>query len=255
MRKPILAGNWKMNKTNAELSGFFEDLNAKLLEGWSETVEVIFAVPYTLLQRSVELCKDSPIVIAAQNINQHADGAYTGEISAAMLKDVGVATTLVGHSERRQYYPESDASVTEKVRVCLEQEITPIACVGETQQEREASITEDVIRKQVLAILDGAKDLSKLIIAYEPVWAIGTGLTASDDQANQVHAFIRGVVAKKFSETQAQDLRILYGGSAKPGNIEGLLKQKDIDGGLVGGASLKAEDFASMINQAVELCR
>jgi len=255
MRKPILAGNWKMNKTNSELSDFFGALNSQLVDKWSDYVEVVFAVPYTLLQGAVELTKNTPVVIAAQNVNQHTDGAYTAEVSAAMLQDVGVSSTLVGHSERRQYYGETNASVTEKVKACLASGISPIACVGETQKERESGVTEDVVGKQVLAILAAVSGLTKLVIAYEPVWAIGTGLTASDEQADQVHSFIRGVVAEKFSEQQAQSLRILYGGSAKPTNIDGLLKQENIDGGLVGGASLKPDDFASMINQAVELYR
>ncbi len=253
MRKPILAGNWKMNGTNPELPRFFESLVQNLPANWSEDVEVIFALPYTLLQQANVLCKSSPITIASQNINQYESGAYTGEISAAMLKDIGVTTTLIGHSERRQYYAETDESVSEKVRVCLEQGIRPIACVGETKDERESGVTEDVVARQVTAILAGVKDLANLVIAYEPVWAIGTGLTASDEQANQVHSFIRDLVAKKFNDEQAQNLRILYGGSAKPANIDGLLKQEHIDGGLVGGASLKADDFSRMINAAVEL--
>lgn len=249
MRKAVLCGNWKMNKNDQELGAFFSEFLEKT-GSWSSRVEVMFAVPYTLLKSAVELTKDRGITILAQNVSQHDAGAYTGEISTAMLQDVGVQASLIGHSERRQYFNETDSSVSEKTQRCLQAGLLPMVCVGETLEQREAKQTATVVASQIAAVIDQVKDPEKTIFAYEPVWAIGTGLTASNEQAQEVHAAIRQQLAKKYGEDVAQKLRILYGGSAKPGNIAGLLEQTDIDGGLVGGASLKAADFAAMVQAA-----
>lgn len=249
MRRTLLAGNWKMNKAQAEAGAFFHDLDREL-GSTPVKADILFAVPFTLLERAKQAaaaCHHS-IHIAAQNVHWESHGAYTGEVSIGMLKDIGIYASLVGHSERRQYFGESNDTVGKKVAACLAQGLTPIACVGETRAEREAGRMQEVVSAQMLAILKYAGSQNeKLIIAYEPVWAIGTGLTATDTQAQEVHHLIRGQIASILGSARADTMTILYGGSANPANIAGLLTQKDIDGGLVGGASLKAKDFAAMV--------
>lgn len=217
----------------------------------NSSTKVVVCPPFTSLQQASILLKDSPISLGAQNMSQKSSGAFTGETSAAMLLTVGVSHVILGHSERRQYYAETDALVNSKAKAALEAGLTPIICVGETLEEREADRTESVVGAQVAATLNGftAEMIAGTIIAYEPVWAIGTGKTASPEQAQSVHRFIRDKVSA-IDSNAAGKVPILYGGSMKPGNAESLLSQADIDGGLVGGASLKAEDFVAIINAA-----
>jgi triosephosphate isomerase (TIM) len=248
MRRKFLAGNWKMNKVRADLAPFFSALVAEI-GSRAKDIDILFATPYTLLDSANGFAKKHGIRIAAQNVHFEKSGAFTGEISCAMLQDLGIGATLIGHSERRQYYNETDASVAKKTKVCLENKITPIVCVGETKQEREKNETEAVVRRQVEAFTAGVDDPKDLVVAYEPVWAIGTGLNATSQQAEAVHAFIRGLLKTRYG-AKAETIRILYGGSANPGNFKELISQPNIDGGLVGGASLKPSDFAAMINMA-----
>jgi triosephosphate isomerase len=211
---------------------------------------LLFAVPFTLLEKAAKLAYPHGIRIAAQNTHFETSGAYTGEVSLAMLKDVGITATLVGHSERRQYFGETDETVNKKVRAALAQGFLTIACVGETLEERDGNQTAAVVSRQVAAVLEavGPATLKDLVIAYEPVWAIGTGRTATSAQAEEVHAAIRVQVGQRFGAPAATALRLLYGGSANPSNIKELMAQPDVDGGLVGGASLKPSDFAAMVN-------
>ena len=256
MRTRLMAGNWKMNKLAGELPGFFDAFAKELGAGPGKLpgkTEVLFAVPFLALQKAAELAAPRGIKIAAQNVHYEASGAFTGEVSLPMLKDVGIAATLIGHSERRQFFGETDASVAKKTKAALASGFLPIVCIGETLAEREGNKTESVVATQLDAILEGLgnpKDLGTLVIAYEPVWAIGTGRSATSAQAQDVHRFIRERVAAKASRAAADALRILYGGSANPANIAELLAQGDIDGGLVGGASLKPGDFAAMVKAA-----
>ena len=244
-RKILLAGNWKMHKTNEELAGFFTAFPAG-----SDQVEVLFGVPFTLLARARELTAAGGIIIAAQNVHWEASGAFTGEVSVPMLKDIGIGAAIVGHSERRQYFGDTDETVAKRAAACLAGGITPIVCIGETLADREAGRTDKVLESQMQAVFAAIQDPGDMVIAYEPVWAIGTGLTATNEQAQAAHRHVRGLFAGAYGEQAAGAVRILYGGSAKPGNIGGLLDQEDIDGGLVGGASLKAEDFGAMLKAA-----
>ncbi len=251
-RTKLLAGNWKMNKLSSELPGFFEAFARELGAG-APGAEILFAVPYTLLAKARELAAPRGIEIAAQNVHSEPNGAFTGEVSFAMLKDVGIGATLIGHSERRQYFGETDEAVAKKTKAALAQGVKPIVCVGETLAEREANLTGEVVGRQLDAVLKGLgnpKTLGNLVIAYEPVWAIGTGRSATSAQAQDVHRFIRARVVAHSSREAADSLRILYGGSANPANIAELLAQADIDGALVGGASLKPADFAAMVRAA-----
>ena len=250
MRKPLIAGNWKMNKSQGDLATYFKDLCAASRIDKKEIaakVDVLIAAPYTMLQKASELCEGKNITIASQNVHFEASGAFTGEISIPMLLEVGVRAAVIGHSERRQFYGETDSSVAQKVKVCLEKSVMPIACVGETREEREAGKTKQVVSQQLIAIMKGLSEPKNLVIAYEPVWAIGTGLTATNMQAQEVHHLIRILLADQFGKEAAEKIRILYGGSAKPDNIAGLLGEADIDGALIGGASLKAADLAAMV--------
>ena len=252
MRKNLIAGNWKMNNTSKELDSYFSEISTLIssdLEKIAETTDVLIAVPYLLLEKAKKLGLNYNIKIAAQNVNENISGAYTGEVSALMLNDFDINYCLVGHSERRQYYAETDKSVASKVVSLLNHGITPIVCIGESKEEREQGLTEKVLSKQLSPVLDVVEAVEKIIIAYEPVWAIGTGLTATNEQAELAHKHIRSELAKKYSEKSAH-VQILYGGSAKPSNIDGLLQQENIDGGLVGGASLKPSDFAAMIKSS-----
>lgn len=248
MRTPLLAGNWKMNKLSGELEPFFSAFakEAGLEGGAKAKCDILFAVPFTLLERARKLAEPYGIRIAAQNVHFETNGAFTGEISIQMLKDIGITATLIGHSERRQYDAETDTTVAKKVRAALAHDVLAIACIGETLDERKANDTDRVVTRQVNAILEAADKPSHLVLAYEPVWAIGTGLSATSAQAQAVHKLIRGLIAHRYGDATAGAMRILYGGSANPANIAELMAQADIDGGLVGGASLKPADFAAM---------
>jgi triosephosphate isomerase len=250
MRTPILAGNWKMHKTSAEVRAFFKEFSQRTQSNWVRA-DIMFAVPYTLLAVAQEAA-DGMATIIAQNVHFEASGAYTGEISIDQLRDLGILGSLVGHSERRQYYGETDDTVAKKVTRLTDAGMLALACVGESRAERESNQTEAVVTRQIQSIFNAAKSIDRLVIAYEPVWAIGTGLTATDEQAQAVHKLIRGLAREHFGEGSAAKLRILYGGSAKPDNIAGLMQQPDIDGGLIGGASLKPIDFAAMIDNVTQ---
>lgn len=246
MRTPILAGNWKMNKTVGEATDLVNGLVA--VAERASAVELVVGPPYTALSAVADALKASSIGVAAQNLHWEASGAYTGEVSAEMLTDVGCSHVIIGHSERRQYFGETNETANKKLLAAHVGGLLPIYCVGETLDEREGDIMEDVVGAQVREGLDGlsVEQASVTVIAYEPVWAIGTGRTASPDQAQEAHAFIRGVVAELCGEGVAAAVRIQYGGSANPGNIAELISQPDIDGGLIGGASLKADSFGEM---------
>lgn len=246
MRKIIIAGNWKMNKTCTETKEFFNKL-LPLVKGLDRNV--IVGVPFTSLQTAIELTKGSIVKIAAQNMNPNESGAYTGEVSPLMLNDLNVEYVILGHSERRAYYHESDEFINEKVKSALKHNIKPILCIGENLDQREQGITTDVVREQLLKDL---KDLTKeeivnVVIAYEPIWAIGTGKTATPEMAQEVHGFIRDLLTSLYSKEIANEVTIQYGGSMKPSNVSELLAKPDIDGGLIGGASLEAESFIKLI--------
>jgi len=248
MRKKIVAGNWKMNLEYADgISLFSEIVNMVKDEKKGDQLAIICA-PYIHLNSLAKLGGEA-VKIGAQNCHQNESGAYTGEISAKMIKSVGCEYVIIGHSERRQYFAESDALLAEKTSIALQNSLTPIFCIGETLDERNNGSYFDVLKSQLENGLFafGADDFAKVVIAYEPVWAIGTGLTASAEQAQEVHAFIRSEVAAKYGEEIAQNLTILYGGSCNPKNAAELFAQTDIDGGLIGGASLKSRDFVDII--------
>ncbi|EYC52050.1 triosephosphate isomerase [Hylemonella gracilis str. Niagara R] len=244
--KKLIAGNWKMNGSLAA--------NAALLQGilpgvTAQACDVAVCVPAVYLAQGQALLADSPLALGAQDLSARESGAYTGEISAAMLRDFGVRYAIVGHSERRQYHGETDAVVAEKAQRALAAGITPIVCIGETLAEREAGSTEDVVKRQLAAVIHlNGHCISEIVVAYEPVWAIGTGKTATPEQAQAVHAVLRAQL--QAASTQADRIRILYGGSMNATNAASLLAQADIDGGLIGGASLKAADFLSIIDAA-----
>src|SRR5438876_1933805 len=249
MRKPLIAGNWKMYKTVGE--SVATGLALKSLVANANHCEIVIAPVFTALKSVADRLEGSNIKVAAQDCaTESAEGAFTGEVAAFMLRDVGCSHVIVGHSERRQYYSESDEVVSRKTRAGLAAGLTVIVCVGETLEQRDLGNAERVVREQLVGGLAGltASDLDRIIVAYEPVWAIGTGRTATPEQAQEMHAFIRRVFAERHSESAAQALRILYGGSVKPDNISGLMAQPDIDGALVGGASLYAESFAQIVN-------
>jgi triosephosphate isomerase len=247
MRDIVIAGNWKMNGTVPET----EQLIKQLLDGSSlkRGVDVVVCPSYTSLAAAHNLLKGSHTALGAQDMSAHQKGAYTSEVSAAMLLTVGVTYVILGHSEKRQYHAETDELVNTKTRLAFANGLKPIICVGETLEQRESGQTQEVIGAQIDGTLAGftGEQLEKVIIAYEPVWAIGTGKTATPEMAQEVHKFIRDRVGQIDREA-AHGLPILYGGSVKPDNAEGLLKQADIDGALVGGASLKADDFIAIIN-------
>ena len=247
-RKTIIAGNWKMNKTPAEAKALIEEMKPLLSK--TKWCEMVLCVPFTDIQAAVKAAKGSKIAIGAENMHFEKSGAFTGEISADMLKELGVKYVIIGHSERRQYFNETDEACGKKVQVALENGLRPILCVGESLTEREQDVTMEVIRKQIKIALQNVavEDIKKVVIAYEPVWAIGTGLTATDEQANETIGVIRAALARKYGKRVADKVRIQYGGSMKPSNVDGLMKQPEIDGGLIGGASLKAEDFARIVN-------
>lgn len=246
MRKPIIAGNWKMNKTPDEAAALINDLKPLVA---SAQAEVVVCPPATDLAAAAAALAGSNISLGAQNMDYHDSGAYTGEVSADMLLGLGVKYVIIGHSERREYYAETDETVNLKVLKALEKGLTPIVCVGEKLEERESGVTAEVVRKQTkLALLNVAQgDVAKVVIAYEPIWAIGTGKTATSDDANNTIKEIRAAIKEVFGNV-AEEVRIQYGGSMNPKNATELMAMSDIDGGLIGGASLKAEDFSKVVN-------
>jgi len=247
MRRPLIAGNWKMYKTLPAALQLVENLKISLSSVSDR--DIVVCPPFTALAIISQSLRNSNIKLGAQNLHWEKEGAYTGEISAEMLKDVGCSYVIIGHSERRQYFGETDATVNKKIRAALTYGLTPIVCIGETLSERESGKTFSVIETQLQGGFNGftEEESKKIIIAYEPVWAIGTGKTATPQQAQEVHKFIREKYASLFGSSSAASLRILYGGSVKPDNIKNLMLQEDIDGALVGGASLKAEDFIKIV--------
>lgn len=247
MRKKIVAGNWKMNTTVPEGVALAKAVVAGSKDVPAE-VGLIVAVPFTHLYPVGEVVKGSRVALSAENCADKEKGAYTGEVSAAMLASVGCEYTILGHSERRQYYGETDEKLVEKLRLALANGLKVILCVGENLEQREAGKHFDVVGEQVKAVLGHftAEDLKSVVIAYEPVWAIGTGKTATADQAEEIHAFIRNLLAELFGKEAAEQTTILYGGSCKPGNARELFAKEDIDGGLIGGAALKADDFLAI---------
>ena len=246
-RKIFIAGNWKMNKTVAEATELVAGLKANA--GKVGNVDVAVCPTFTTLASVVEALKDTPIKVGSQNISWAESGAFTGEISAAMLNEVGVDYAIIGHSERRQYFGETDETVNARTKAALAADILPIVCIGETLEQREAGDTEQVVKTQTEAGLAGLtnEEAAKITLAYEPVWAIGTGRTATPEMAQEVHAFLRSVLVGMFGAEVAAVIRIQYGGSMKPANAAELLAQPDIDGGLIGGASLKADDFFGIV--------
>ena len=246
MRKVVVAGNWKMNKTPSETVAFIKELAPSVSDA---KADVIACVPFVCLPGAVEAAKGTNIKIGAQNMYFEDSGAYTGEVSADMLKDIGVEYVIIGHSERRQYFAETDVTVNKKVIKAIEKGLKPIVCVGESLEEREQGITIDLIRSQVkIAFMNvSAEDAKGVIIAYEPIWAIGTGKTATSEQANEVCAAIRVVIGELYGAEVADAIIIQYGGSVKGSNAAELFGMSDIDGGLVGGASLKVADFTDIV--------
>lgn len=245
-RTPLIAGNWKMHKTVAEAV----ETTRQLVELTADVtaVEMMIAPPSTALAPMAELLKKSKISLGGQNLFWEKQGAYTGELSAAMLLSAGCSHVLIGHSERRQYFGETDETVNKRIKASLNAGLIPVLCIGETEAERDAGKTFSVLDKQVINGLEGlfSDDLGSLVVAYEPVWAIGTGKTASDDQAQEAHNYIRNLVERQFGKALASGIRILYGGSVKPSNVKALMAMPDVDGALVGGASLEAESFSQL---------
>jgi triosephosphate isomerase len=243
MRKPMIAGNWKLHKTRAEAKTLASELKAQLTG--LDAVDVVVAPPFTALDAVAAEIAGSNLLLSAQNCYPATTGAFTGELSPLLLKDAGCRYVIVGHSERRQLLGESDEFINQKVHALIEAGLGVIFCIGETLEEREAERMFDVLRRQVRFGLKGLSTaaMAGVVVAYEPVWAIGTGKTATDAQAQEAHAFVRALLKEQFGQEVAAATRILYGGSVKPGNIDGLMTQVDVDGALVGGASLKAEEF------------
>ncbi len=252
LRKAVIAGNWKMNKTRPEAKALLTEI-IPLVENAPENVEVIACVPFTNLETAINTTAGSKVAIGAENVHFEKSGAFTGEISADMLTELGTKYVVLGHSERRQYFAETDETVNKRTKAAIAGGLLPIVCVGELLWERETGITEEVIARQIkLDLYDvSAADMSKVIIAYEPVWAIGTGKTATSDQAEEVCAFIRATLAKIYDEKTADAVTIQYGGSMNAANAAELLSKPNVDGGLIGGASLKAADFNAIVQAAI----
>ena len=248
MRRPVIAGNWKMYKTRGEAVAFITGLKPRV--AGVQHCDVVVAPPFTALAEAAEAARGSGIAVAAQNVHWDNEGAHTGDIAPGMLVDAGCSHVIIGHSERRHDHSETDEQVNRKLKAALAAGLTPIVCVGETLDERENDETQKVLERQFQRGFAGLtpSEFSRIIVAYEPVWAIGTGRTATPEQAQESHAYLRGLARGRFGEDHAQGVRILYGGSVKPDNIKGLMAQSDIDGALVGGASLKVESFAAIIN-------
>ncbi|MGH4125000.1 MAG: triose-phosphate isomerase [Clostridium sp.] len=247
MRKGIIAGNWKMNKTVGEAVSLIEEIKPLVKNA---QCEVVVCPTFLCLDAVIKAAKGSNIKVGAQNMHYEENGAFTGEVSPGMLKDMGVDYVIIGHSERRQYFNETDESVNKKLKAAYNHKISPILCMGETLAQRESDITEKVLDNQIKLDLAGLtrEQVEKLVIAYEPIWAIGTGKTATADEANETIGFIRKTVGAMFGSDVSDKLRIQYGGSVKPSTISEQMGKSDIDGGLIGGASLKAEDFAGIVN-------
>ncbi len=247
-RKPFLAGNWKMNKTVAEALATARDLSNQVAQ-LRDRVEIAVAPPFTAIYALAKQLDGTNIGVAGQNLHWEPSGAFTGEVSAAMLKEAGARYSIIGHSERRQFFGETDETVNRKLGAALKAGLVPIVCIGETLAEREANKTFDIVNRHVREGLKGysAADLHSLVIAYEPVWAIGTGKTATSAQAQEVHAYVRKLLEELVGAELSKKIRIQYGGSVKPDNIADLMSKPDVDGGLVGGASLKADDFAKIV--------
>ncbi len=249
-RKTIIAGNWKMNKVASELKPFADELKSIVPKAkWCETV---VCVPFPMIPAAIKVFKDTRVAVGAENLNENEKGAYTGEVSAAMLTDLGVKYVIIGHSERRQYYGETDILVNKKVHAAINAGLTPIICVGESLEQREMGVTMELIALQVKSALAGVPDdkMRNVVIAYEPIWAIGTGKTATAEQAGEVGTAIRAIIRELYGARVARSVTIQYGGSMNPANAAELLAQPDVDGGLIGGASLKPVDFAAIINAA-----
>ena len=249
MRKKIVAGNWKMNNNKSETTDLIESLK-KLT--FSSHVRVMISPAFTHLAQAKEMTTESHLEVAAQNMNASKSGAFTGEISASMLQSIGVNLVILGHSERRAYYNESDLALKDKVTAALKNDMEVIFCFGEQLSDRKSNNHFDVVKSQLSsALFDlNSKVWSKIILAYEPVWAIGTGETATPDQAQEMHAYIRSIIAKKYDQSLADAVSILYGGSVKPANASAIFSQRDVDGGLIGGAALKADDFYAIVQSA-----
>lgn len=251
MRKPIIAGNWKMHKTGTEAKALAEGIVQKVQKVQKdEKVQIVLCPPFTALGSVAEAIKGSNVELGAQNCHYEDKGAFTGEIAISFLSDAGCKYVIIGHSERRQYFNEDDALINKKVKKVLSSGLIPIFCIGETLQERQKEQTFDVLKRQVLHGLQevSLSDPLKMVVAYEPVWAIGTGMTASKEQAQEAHRYIRDLLAGLWGSEIAEQIRIQYGGSVKPDNIAELMAQDDIDGALVGGASLEADSFGRIIN-------
>jgi len=251
MRKKLIAGNWKMFKTANEAVLLINGIKRELRD--FDKAEVVVCPPFTALDAAYEVLLNTNILLGAQNVYFEKEGAFTGEISPVMLKGVGCEYVIIGHSERRKYFGETDATINKKVRAILEIGLNSIVCVGETLEERESNKTIDVIKGQLEGCFKDIKvdDMIAIVIAYEPVWAIGTGKNATPDQAEEVHKFIRGWIESKYGAPVAQDIRIIYGGSVKASNIKELMAQPDLDGALVGGASLEAASFNQIVKDAI----
>ncbi len=249
MRKKIVAGNWKMNTTLQEGVALAKEIN-EALKAAQPKCDVIIAVPFTHLASINAVIDPAKLGLGAENCADHKSGAYTGEVSAPMVASTGATYVILGHSERRQYYGETSEILKEKVALALENNLTPIFCIGEVLEERENGTYNEVVKKQIEEALFNlsADDFGKIILAYEPVWAIGTGKTATDDQAEDMHAFIRGVIADRYGKEVAENTSILYGGSCKPSNAPQLFAKPDVDGGLIGGASLECGSFMGIVN-------
>ncbi len=247
MRTPLLAGNWKLNLTIGEAVALAEALKEGI--GSVTEREVVVAPVFTALSSVAAVLEGSPVRLGAQNLYWEESGAFTGEVSAPLVKDAGCSYAIVGHSERRQHFGETDASVNRKARAALAAGLTPIICVGETLEERESGRAQEVVKGQVKGALAdfSPDDLTAAVLAYEPIWAIGTGKTATPAQANEIHGYIRGLLSDGFGDIVSDRVRILYGGSVKPDNVDELMREKHLDGALVGGASLKADSFARIV--------
>ncbi|MBF0510822.1 MAG: triose-phosphate isomerase [Candidatus Omnitrophica bacterium] len=247
MRKPIIAGNWKLNKVPHEAVLLVNELKRDLID--VEYADIVVCPPFTALADVADTLTETNIAVGAQNLFWEDSGAFTGEISAPMLKDLGVVYVIIGHSERRQYFNETNETVNKRLRAALKHGLKPIVCVGENLAQRESNKTFDIIKDHCEGSLKGlsAEEMKGVVVAYEPVWAIGTGKTATPDQAQEVHVFIRGLLEKMFNKETAQSVRIQYGGSVTPDNITALMAQPDIDGALVGGASLKSVSFVAIV--------
>lgn len=246
MRTPIIAGNWKMNKTIEEATELVREIKDNL----KENIEAVVCVPFTALSQVKKEISGTNLKLGAQNMHWEESGAFTGEISPLMLNEIGVDYVIIGHSERRQFFGETDETVNKKIKAALKHDINPIVCVGETLVQREDGIEKEVVEAQVLKALENINknDMDKIVIAYEPIWAIGTGKTASSEEANEIISFIRKILKDKYSQEISDKVRIQYGGSVKPSNIAEIMNQSDIDGALVGGASLKSDEFIKLVS-------